>query len=620
MHIGNRKVLATCVMLALGSGAAHATKSAVLCTPIGSGSDDGGNFTMLTPIGGLQGGTNDLVFTWDGTMFDSSTDYTGATSVSNATIASNQTFSAALWTAHHVQVFKPGTYTFDSASPGGNAEAGILTLTVGATQLGMHMLFDWGGAAPTNSCGVANCNIDVAVVLNKNATFGSGLGTFENPASCTTSSPNANCLWNTGPASGFPGATTANRPASNKTWMLVSVDGNGDGIPGIPMADGGPFGAFDANFSFNGTLLPADGVCGLASDTTIDSFSFTGVINAAFNTTYTSNTITISGLGVSPPGMGITVPISITGGSYSKNGGAYVTTAGTVVNTDTVTVQATSGSANGSTVTATLNIGGVIGSFVVRTPAAATGASGSNFTMIDPGGGVTGGTNDVAASWDNSCTTNVASNNFSHMTLSSTSPFSSYVWTAHHIRVFCPGTYTINTDNIECTTALLETTGCTPSATASKNYTFTVGAGQIGAHMLFDWNNARNIDVVEVWNQGAVFGPSPMHTGKGACNNPLTVWDLMSTDWDGDGKNGGAMIDGPFAGFSANFNIRTAGTPLSCSEYTPTINVQNPSAAGGCSISPTPTNLLARGDLWLLAGFLTWLGGIQLRLRRKTRS
>jgi len=140
----------------------------------------------------------------------------------------------------------------------------------------------------------------------------------------------------------------------------------------------------------------------------------------------------------------------------------------------------------------------------------------SNFTMLDPSGGIVGGTNDVAATWDGTFNTSASSTNF-NMTLSSTYPFFGYVWTAHHIRVFEPGTYTINT---ECTTgssspADLDAGTCTPNADPAKNYTLTVGAGQIGAHMLFDWNVSSNIDVLQVWDVAAVFGPSPMYTGAG---------------------------------------------------------------------------------------------------------
>jgi hypothetical protein len=95
----------------------------------------------------------------------------------------------------------------------------------------------------------------------------------------------------------------------------------------------------------------------------------------------------------------------------------------------------------------------------------------------------------------------------------------------------------------------------------------------------------------------------------------------MSTDWDGDGQNGAAMIDGPFQGFKANFNIRLPGSPvLTCSAYTPTVDVDDPSGAGGCSIGPTSGKALERGDLWIIAGFLAWLGAIRKRFKRQTLS
>lgn len=616
MYLGNKKLLAVYVMLALGTSSAHASKTSFSCTPI---TDTGNNnFTMLDNGGGIVGGTNDVSFTWDGTMFNASSDYTGPGSTSNATIASPTKFSGNKWTAHDVQVFAPGTYTFDTILGGGNSEHGIMTMTVGTGQIGMHMLFNWNG----------NNNIDVAVVEDKNATFGSGNDTFHEAASCLSSGvaiPGANCLWG---GLAYLGGSTANRPADHQIWMLASaVNPNSVGsVPGTPMATGGPFAGFNANFNFRGTLAPSDGNCGPAIDTTPDAFSFTAVINAPLATVETSNTITVSGLGVnqSPPNPSQPATITISGSGspqYSINGGAYTSAAGTVVNGDTVAVRATSGSADGVTITAALNIGGVTGSFVVSTPAK-VGVQGSNFTMLDSNNGIVGGTNDVAASWDSACETSTASTNFSHMTLSSNTPFFSYTWTAHHIRVFCPGTYTINT---ACTTAQLVAGTCTPNSDPTKNYTFTVASGQIGAHMLFDWNTATNIDVVEVWNQNAVFSPSPMYTGGAACNNASQVWDLMSTDWDGDGKNGGAMIDGPFIGFSANFNVRlsTSANPLlACNTtYTPSVKVADPSNAPGCSISPTPVSALERADWWLVAGFLAWLGGIRLRYkRRQTKS
>lgn len=56
------------------------------------------------------------------------------------------------------------------------------------------------------------------------------------------------------------------------------------------------------------------------------------------------------------------------------------------------------------------------------------------------------------------------------MTLSSPYAFFGYTWSAHHIRVFGAGTYTINT---VCTTTQLNAGICNPNTTASKNYTLS---------------------------------------------------------------------------------------------------------------------------------------------------
>ncbi len=248
-----KTLIATAVGLTLmGAGVANA---ALVTDVFGNGpgtyATDRANFTMLQPDGSIQpGGANDVVMTWDGNAYNNISDYTGLTSVSNVTAVSDATFSSFLWTAHNIQVFTPGSYTFNTASPGGNAEAGNLVLNVGTGQLGVHMLFDWGGAAAT-SCGVANCNIDVAVLAAPGVPFfGSGVGTFGTAASVCTA-PGSNCLWNSGPANSFAGGSTLNRPAGNQSWMLTSIDGNADGTPGIPMAAGGPFGGFNANFNAN---------------------------------------------------------------------------------------------------------------------------------------------------------------------------------------------------------------------------------------------------------------------------------------------------------------------------------------------------------------------------------
>jgi hypothetical protein len=99
-------------------------------------------------------------------------------------------------------------------------------------------------------------------------------------------------------------------------------------------------------------------------------------------------------------------------------------------------------------------------------------------------------------------------------------------WTAHSFTTYQVGTYSV--DTIE-----------------GGIYDFTVGAGQIGISMLFNWGVVADIDVINIWDI----------TNVGGVNT------YTSTDWDGDGILGGAMIDGAFVGFSANFNLTGADLP-----------------------------------------------------------
>lgn len=232
----NKVTLAAALAATFGTGSALAAQVAAYA-PVSS---TGGNFTVLTPDsptynGYAFGGTNDVTFTWDGTIFTASSDYTGPGGASNATLSSPTFFYGKRWTAHDVQIFGSGTYTFDVTLGVGVPESGTLTMTVGANQLGAHMLFDWGG----------NYNIDVVNVWNLNTTFSScGTATIIGPAG-------ANCLWT--------GVTNTAGNTASTVWLFVSTDDDGDGTLGIPMASGGPFenpllGSYNFNFNMHGTL------------------------------------------------------------------------------------------------------------------------------------------------------------------------------------------------------------------------------------------------------------------------------------------------------------------------------------------------------------------------------
>lgn len=243
-----KMTVAAAVTAALGAGTAQAAQVPYAMSYSSSGVS---NFTMLTPegtgciadCGGPDyngtygghgyafGGTNNVTFTWDGTIFTSDADYTGPGGISNATLSSPQGFFGYNWTAHTVQIFGPGTYSFDTALGSGNTESGTLTMTVADGQLGVHLLFDWN----------ENYNIDIVNVWDINSTFSNCGSSFIDPSA-------QNCLY-TG------NNNTAGNTAST-VWLFASTDDDGDGTLGVAMAPGGPFAGFNANFNLVPQAVP----------------------------------------------------------------------------------------------------------------------------------------------------------------------------------------------------------------------------------------------------------------------------------------------------------------------------------------------------------------------------
>ncbi len=234
----------------------------------------------------------------------------------------------------------------------------------------------------------------------------------------------------------------------------------------------------------------------------------------------------------------------------------------------------------------------------------AEASTGNNFTMLDASGGGVGGTNDVTFTWDGTLNTDVATA-VENATISSPTPFFGLNWTAHDVKLYGPGTYTIDTIQ-------------------SGNYTVTAAPGQVMVHMLFDWGVTADIDVINVWDVGT-FGPSTMFDAAPTTTDPwsgdaATIWTFMSTDWDGDGVNGAGMIDGAFPGFNANFNVVAAtgtgggGTTNPGGPRTPgPVTIADPSFGGGCTLAARSAAASKAGD-WLLVGLA--LAGLALFRRR----
>lgn len=170
----------------------------------------------------------------------------------------------------------------------------------------------------------------------------------------------------------------------------------------------------------------------------------------------------------------------------------------------------------------------VEGTFIMRDPRGAI--------VGEPDPHVSGRINTAVVCADESCTDSGAD-------LSSPTPFYGQLWTTNTIRLFNqPGIYSFNA--VE---------------DGNPSLSMTVGPNQLGAHMLFDWSVNRNIDVVVVWNYGC---------GSG---------QLVSSDPDGDGFIGTKMVDGPFQGFSAAFDLTvTSGEqPITTGGYSTSIPAVN---------------------------------------------
>ena len=96
------------------------------------------------------------------------------------------------------------------------------------------------------------------------------------------------------------------------------------------------------------------------ADTTPDAFSFNAQQEIAPSTQVESNTVTISGIGIS-------VPISIINGEYSIDGGGFTDQAGTIENGQSVVLRQTSSGELETKTTSTLTISDVEASFEVTT-------------------------------------------------------------------------------------------------------------------------------------------------------------------------------------------------------------------------------------------------------------
>jgi hypothetical protein len=621
-----------------------------------------GLFTMLDPAGApLQNSSLPYYYdpTWSygrRTQITGTVTYDDVAGTGSATINNFEFFNG---TAPAVA----SGVTFTNIGNGGVGGSNLL--------LG-NMLFNWSG----------NNGIPVSIVWDASGMIGE-LGPALSPGNVITgvgatpasngikggtiplgATPIATTTWDTTPTAQCIVVTPAPSLPPPDGCMTVNPSGTlpliANAIGGSPMRDG-PFAGYNANFDITSmtvscidsgsgpvcgppgvqTTLPADGAVNFGVESNITT-TFTQAMNAA--TVEAGFTLVETAVPGTPIAVTVTSASGDTVFTFNPNTSLKYSTQYTATLADTVE------DALGQPMAAAYT-------WIFTTRAQPTGQFcstpsalvplGSNFTMLDPAGTPFGGTNDVEYDFGNGLNsghnparlnTQVTGTPGADGTLGIDTnilrtagpwPFFAFVWSAHHIRLFDEGTYIINT---ECTVNQLENGACVPNADSAKNLIMTVGAGQIGAHMLFDWNVSSNIDVVNVWDVNAIWDDpdagvkndlwtSARWAGPaGVTVDPDTMWDYVSTDSEGDVIIGVKMLDGPFIGYSANFNLGPASSCVGSSTVTVDMEIsEDTKVAGGCSLSRHTTTLVERGDWWLIAGFLAWLGLVRRRfLRQRT--
>ncbi len=164
---------------------------------------------------------------------------------------------------------------------------------------------------------------------------------------------------------------TAYFTTANSYWVYRNgdvgastyVDGTEDDptpVPALPRTDTLYIQEANGLISAHEVTLTAAGV--VTEDTTPNSFTFTAETGANINTGYTSNQITISGLGT-----GVAATLTVTNGTYSKNGGVFTSTADVISNGDTLRVRGTSSANYSTAVTVSVTVGTYTTSYSITT-------------------------------------------------------------------------------------------------------------------------------------------------------------------------------------------------------------------------------------------------------------
>lgn len=578
----------------------------------------GNNFSFLMSEY-IMGGTNDVKFTWDGTLQSVAT-FANGNGPSNATISSDEPFESWLWYAKHVQVVGPGTYWVDLDGAGPSTNRYEVTILTG--QIGAHMLFDWGETGQATSCGKTNCDVDVWIAWEIEKSFAAGkLFTGADDAT-NTNAPS----WD----DPVVNSVLDGRPnTEGKVWGLASVDLGGriassasttitnlplDGVPGIKIREGDYYGS---NLNFNvmmedlcanaatrcndnnactadscnavtGACVYTAVVCNDDNACTTDTCNTTtGCIyatkNCDDNNICTNDSCNMQGVCIHAAVVCNDNNVCTTDSCVKASGGCVFTNNNTVACTDNNACTSYDHCSGGVCIAGTTKVcplGDVCDSSTGCDPTTGT-KSGNNMTIIMPIGGlVYGGTNDVKFTWDGTlqnATTFANGSGPSNATITSDEPLDTWQWYARNVQVVGPGTYWVDLD------------GAGPS---TNRFEVTIPSGRIGAHMRLDWGETGqatscgmtecDVDVWVAWDFNNAFMTGKMFTGadngascnqtpcNGQANASTKVWNLVSVDFAGrvitpsgaqilnlplDNVPGIKLQEGAYKVMSINFNL-----------------------------------------------------------------
>jgi hypothetical protein len=129
-----------------------------------------------------------------------------------------------------------------------------------------------------------------------------------------------------------------------------------------------------ATLTIGGVAGTFDVTSGVApADTTPDAFAFTTQTGLPVSTQVVSDSVTVSGISAS-------APIASSNGEYSIDNGGFTATPGTIVNGQTVRARLTTSANVATSQTASVTIGGIVGTFTASTIGADTTPDAFSFT------------------------------------------------------------------------------------------------------------------------------------------------------------------------------------------------------------------------------------------------